>query len=1637
MPGTHSGGENNRWDRARQSSDFDILSLLDCTTDSILLLDTDTRVVYANDTALENCRQLGYSGDLVGDIFLDASPLAKESQLVDEISRVLETHESVEFREHYEPLDVWFETRVYPTDDGVVVYSSDISDEVRRGEDLERFEAITKTMQDGVFILDEVGSFVLVNEAFAELVGKEPDALVGELVSVVLDDDVIGRAMDLRQELQHGAIGRFETVVSDQSAVTPVELLVSQSPTNGEYNGTVCVVHDLSSRKQLEAEADATKRERDEALDRVNDSIFSLDEEWRFTYANRVTRQMARLRPGDFGPPMRLLGESIWEVFPHARESELHQRVTRAFETQEVQSLREYIPHLGRSLVSTIYPSENGVTVYARDVSEQVTLEAERDEKNRVLDRVADMVWGVDNDWRFTFANEAAVQFADRPTEEIIGETLWDVFPGASESEFGSMAMEVMETREPGVSLDLAPDYGIWVEARGYPSDSGITFYSRDVSEQVLLETELDEMFDRITDGFYSLDNDWRVVYWSSVMEERTGRSSDEVVGEVIYDVFPEVFKDEMIAEYERAFETQQPITFEIYHEEIDVWNGIALYPSESGLSVYSSNVTERKKREQELEATKTRLELALDGTNTGIWEWDIRSETVLWEGKTNEIFGLEKGEFGETFDDFIELVHPEDVGVLERQIDETMTDSKPYVVEFRFVLPDGEVRWAESRAKIYTDETGEPVRLLGVTSDVTERREREQELEETKTRLELALDGTNTGVWEWDITDDRVIWRGNTSTLFGIESDDFQGGYEDYLERIHPDDVSMVQAEIENAFETSSLYVEHRILLPDGEVRWAEGRGHVYKDESGEPTRMTGIVVNITERKEREHALEESEMRLRSVIENAPLIVFMWDTDGVYTLSEGRGLSQLGLEPGQVVGQSVYDLYADYPDIIELVDRVTAGEELHTFVDVDDLTFEEWFEPVYDDDGTLTHVIGVAVDVTDRVKNERALRESENRLRTVVENAPVVQTVFDADGIVTLSEGQGLELLGREPGDSVGNSMSDLFGDQPEILEQFESALDGEHVHRVFYYMGSHFETWIEPIFDDEGDPTQVITLAVDVSDRLQHEQTLTALHRSSQALLTAETKEGVANVVLDTATDVLGLTPVRVLLFDKQSNTLRPVGRTAADDAEGDTTEYGPDSTYWKQFFGMEECGESEDELCVQIGTHGLFVAGGTDQQADTEDVVELAELLAATAEATLDRVEREASLRDREEILQEQATRLEHLHEINEQLRNIERVLVLSEDRKEIENGICQRFIEPDRFAFAWFGTVENGTVTPTRWAGNERGYLPAIEELSDDTEPATIAAKTHEPVVISSVADRLREEPWRKEALASGYQSMMSVPLVYDGRIYGVLSVYATANDAFDRLSRSVIEDLGRTIAYAINSVETKRGFLTDRVVELALRTKQPQGPLARLAANTGATIRFDGLVHGAEHQRIFFTVTGATAATILAEGDAHPDIESIRVVSEHDDGGTFEMLSSSSMFVTVLADRGAIPRRVESTPDGTLAVVELPHHIDVGGFVQSLQSRYSDVELTARRDRERPPQTKESFAEAYKSTITPRQLEVLETAYFAGYFNSPRTTNGQDVASMLSITQPTFNYHLRAGERTLLRMLIDEGPDASR
>lgn len=548
------------------------------------------------------------------------------------------------------------------------------------------------------------------------------------------------------------------------------------------------------------------------------------------------------------------------------------------------------------------------------------------------------------------------------------------------------------------------------------------------------------------------------------------------------------------------------------------------------------------------------------------------------------------------------------------------------------------------------------------------------------------------------------------------------------------------------------------------------------------------------------------------------------------------------------------------------------------------------------------------------------------------------------------------------------------------------------------------------------------------DVTTRKQRERALSTLHGTARELLYAEGRGEIAGIVATDATDVLDTAGISCYLFDAEENSLEPAATTdALDESRAlDPIHPGDDHPVGRAFIEGSVV-TSGDLLAVPLGDHGVLLAEsdeGFDALAE-----ELADLLAATAEAALDRLEREAALHERDRELRERNRELSRLNRINDVIRGIDGALVGAETREEIERAVCDRLTTDDRYRFAWIGEPDDEGVVPREWAGEGRGYLDAVS-LEDGDEPA-VRAIGGDPVLIGNVAEGFREAPWRAAALEQGYQSVLGVPLSHDGFSHGVLSVYADRPNAFDEMARAVFLELADTIAAALTAVKQRNALLSDTVTELEYETRSESCPLLALALSAGCEVALDGVRRVEDGVLAFAAVEGAPLDRVVDAAGETVAIEEVTPIAERADGGVLRLRLSSPFVGTRLADHGATLRTLRASADDASArlVVDVPNPTDVRAVDGALTDLYADATLLSQRER-----TRETTADHTRSAIldrlTDRQLEAARTAYHSGFFESPRACSGEAVADALGISPSAFYQLNRASQRELFGALFD-------
>ncbi|OYR98889.1 bacterio-opsin activator [Halorubrum sp. E3] len=404
----------------------------------------------------------------------------------------------------------------------------------------------------------------------------------------------------------------------------------------------------------------------------------------------------------------------------------------------------------------------------------------------------------------------------------------------------------------------------------------------------------------------------------------------------------------------------------------------------------------------------------------------------------------------------------------------------------------------------------------------------------------------------------------------------------------------------------------------------------------------------------------------------------------------------------------------------------------------------------------------------------------------------------------------------------------------------------------------------------------------------------------------------------------------------------------------------------------------------------------------------------------------IERDVTERKERELrIEDQNERLTLLNNTNEVLRDVNRELVAASTREEIESEVCEQFASSELFDVAWTGGrgLVDGTVSPRSCAGTDIDSLHGHIEGLCDTDPTPIEAALDSSRPVFTETDDLAGRP--------GEAHCVVVPLAYRGAEYGVLVVMTRNADAFDLIERDIFAELGRTVADAISAVQTKRTLAADSVTELEFQLTGIDEPLANMAARLDCTVGVE-YVGGSEGDRVQYVTVADAEPEAVAEYVAETDrIDAAQHVYTHEGRSLFRVSIDERSIVATLAQYGAgIDALSVAGTSGTL-VAHVASSNDIRSVVDALQTAYDGLTLIAQRERERDIQTEAGFRKQLAGALTDRQREAARTAHFAGFFEWPRDHTGEEVASMMDISQTTFTQHLRAAESKLFSALFDD------
>ncbi len=663
---------------------------------------------------------------------------------------------------------------------------------------------------------------------------------------------------------------------------------------------------------------------------------------------------------------------------------------------------------------------------------------------------------------------------------------------------------------------------------------------------------------------------DYRFLDVNRAFEEQTGLEAKDILGKRVTEVIPGIEETEFIEIYGQVALKGENIRFERYSEPLDSWYRISAFSPQKGqFATVVTNVTESRQARNQLEASKNELdklnreyELIFNNTQDAMFIIDVEEDGSFRFGRNNlshqQLTGLNLDDIlGRKPDD---LLDPETADRVTSNYQRCCQLASVTEYEERLVLPGGQRIWHTVLTPIL--EEGRVVKILGSSRDITDLKENEREIERQRNLLDSIFNSAPIGIWVMDENRDPLMVNDyyERNTRFPSERPS-----------VTPQEMEECRQSDLMALKKEGPYAcEERLTFTDGKQHTLQVIKTRLEDEEGQTVGVLGLGVDITERKEMEQELKQSRSKLNTILNSVPQAIFWKDPQGVYLGCNQVFANHVGFEDSnEVIGKTDHDL--PWPaeeregymaDDLEVMETRKAKRKIIEPLETHDgrrLWISTSKVPLVNEKNEVYGILGVYSDITQRIRMEEELRESEERFRQMAENVNEVFWLRSADNgeMLYISPayeevwGRSCQSLYDNP-DTFLESVHD--DDKLAVFEHFERYIQGgsfNQEYRIVRPDGGIRWVWARsfPVFDDHDKMVRHTGVAVDITRQKRAEKKLQQqleLERIVSEISThfinapAEEMEESINYFLQRVSEFMGVDRSYLCLFSEQDSRI-----------------------------------------------------------------------------------------------------------------------------------------------------------------------------------------------------------------------------------------------------------------------------------------------------------------------------------------------------------------------------------------------------------------------------------------------------------------------------------------------------------------
>jgi PAS domain S-box-containing protein len=540
------------------------------------------------------------------------------------------------------------------------------------------------------------------------------------------------------------------------------------------------------------------------------------------------------------------------------------------------------------------------------------------------------------------------------------------------------------------------------------------------------------EVVELAPDAFLQADLDGRFTDVNQAACRLLGYERDELIGKTIFDIVPAEDADRLRALRADLLLPGRVNTAEWTQKRKDG----TFVPVEVSSNIlpdgrwqaFVRDVSERKRVEQALHESEERFRLTIEEAPIGMALVALDGRFVRVNRALCEIIGYTSAELMALTSQAI--THPDDLDAnlaLARQL--ARGEIPRIQLVRRYIRKDGTIVDIQLSASVFRTREGAPLYYIVQAEDITERKRAEAALKDSEGRLTLALDSAQMGMWDLDLLTDTSVRSLRHDQIFGYSAAAPTWGVAVFMNHVVPEDREVARHAFEQAFVSDNFDMECRIRWPDESIHWISAKGRVYRRPQGDPVRMMGTVLDVTEQKHAQEALQRSEREFRELAESMPQIVWATRADGWNIYLNQQWMDYTGLTLEESYGEGWITPF--HPDDRQRARDAWQHAKQHrdTFslecrLRRTDGVYRWWLlrgVPLFGENDEITKWFGTYTDIEQLKVAEQRLQESEAKFSGIVS--------ISADAIVSIDEEQRITIFNDGAERVFGYSKAEAIG--------------------------------------------------------------------------------------------------------------------------------------------------------------------------------------------------------------------------------------------------------------------------------------------------------------------------------------------------------------------------------------------------------------------------------------------------------------------------------------------------------------------------------------------------------------------------------------------------------------------------------